>query len=169
MNKKPIIILAALLFISVSVNFLLIGVGVGSDYKSSHGVFQKDKDLRQKLSSEDKKIIKDIMKIAKPELRKKKSEYIQAKKILTDLISQTKVNQKEIERAVKFEAEKKTELMNLMLDVKIKASKKMSAKGLKTLSMIQGHIISGEKHRKKGKHRKHKEREKLSSEKIKSE
>jgi len=148
-KTKLIWVLGALLFLSLSINFFVAGLVIGgktSGRSNSMGevtssnqgsaYMEAEKYLKENLSEDDKKILRNTMKGIRGDLKEKKADLENAREAMKEAMHAKPFDEQALEQAQKNEREKKVEMLRLMSDVRKEAAAKMSPEGRKALSQM---------------------------------
>lgn len=147
MNRdKLVVILGAALFLSLAGNLFMGGIMLGHSYAppeqhdqdaARHAEWQKrDEELRRQLSEPDRKVLKQAMQEHRPQFQAMRQELEQARQKVEEAQSAQPFDQQALDAALHDEAEKKSQLVQMMHKTKDEIAQQLSPEGREIFSKV---------------------------------
>lgn len=140
-GNKTVIVLGSLLFLSLAGNLFMGGVLLGKGYgpHGKHAEWEKrDRELKEKLSEQDRAILKESMTANRDRFKELKEKREAARDKVGAAIDAEPFDQQALDEALKAEQQVKMELLTAMRDAKKSAMEKLSPEGRAVLEKMGG-------------------------------
>lgn len=138
-SRKTVVILSVALFLSLLANCFMAGMLAGKAAgrgKPSATWERQDHDLRQKLSEDDRKILKDSMQAGREKFSSLRKELNLARQRVETAMNADPFDQAALDEALRTEAAKKTEFLAHTRESRLEAMKKLSPEGQEALKKL---------------------------------
>lgn len=139
-SRKTVIVLSVALFLSLLANCfmagMLAGKATGGRGKAVSTWEKQDHDLRQKLSEDDRKILKESMQAGREKFGSLRKGLNEARQRVETAMNADPFDQAALDEALRAEAALKTEFLAHTRKSRMEAMKKLSPEGQEALKKL---------------------------------